>query len=86
MAGYDERTVTLGRDLHARPAGQVAQAAARCQATIELSAGDRSANARSVLAVMALGAVAGTPVRLVASGVDAATAADDITAILTTAE
>ena len=60
-----ERTVVLPKHLHARPAGQIAQAAARHQTTtIELIAGTRRANARSVLAVMALGAVSGSEVRI----------------------
>jgi phosphotransferase system HPr (HPr) family protein len=64
-----ERTVVLLKHLHARPAGQIAQAAARHQTTtIELVAGTRRANARSVLAVMALGAVSGTEVRISVGG------------------
>ncbi len=76
------RTVALTHDLHARPAGQVAQAAARHDATVELVAGDKRANARSVLAVMSLGAVAGTSVDILASGVDGPAAADEIAGIL----
>jgi phosphotransferase system HPr-like phosphotransfer protein len=49
-----EQTIVLPKHLHARPAWQIAQAAARHQTTtIELTAGARQANARSVLAVMA---------------------------------
>ena len=60
-----ERTVVLPKHLHARPAGQIAQAAARHRTTtIELIAGTKRANARSVLAVMALGAVNGSEVRI----------------------
>jgi phosphocarrier protein HPr len=80
------RSVVLARDLHARPAGQVAQTAARHQASVELVAGAKRANARSVLAVMGLGAVAGTSVRIVASGPGAAAAADEIAAVLDAAE
>jgi phosphotransferase system HPr (HPr) family protein len=76
------RTVALAHDLHARPAGQVAQAAARHDATVELVAGAKRANARSVLAVMSLGAVAGTSVDILASGADGAAAANEIAAIL----
>ena len=80
-----ERTVVLGRHLHARPAGQVAQLAAKHQTTaIELVAGDRKANARSVLAVMSLGAVKGDQVKVVVSGLssDADAVADAIVVIL----
>ena len=56
-----ERTVILPKHLHARPAGQVAQVAGRhADTTIDLAAGNRHANARSVLAVMGLGAVTGS--------------------------
>ncbi|MDT4986357.1 MAG: phosphocarrier protein HPr [Micromonosporaceae bacterium] len=78
-----ERVVVLPKHLHARPAGQIAQAAARHQATtIELSAGDRQANARSVLAVMGLGALSGTEVRVITVGPDAETVADEVVTIL----
>jgi phosphocarrier protein HPr len=83
-----ERVVTLPKHLHARPAGQVAQAAARHGETtiIELVAGDRRANARSVLAVMGLGAVNGSAVLVTAAGPGAATAVDDICEILAAPE
>ena len=82
-----ERIVTLPHHLHARPAGRVAQAAARHpDTTIELVAGDRRANARSVLAVMGLGAVTGTDVLVTAAGPDAATVVAGICEILTAPE
>jgi phosphocarrier protein HPr len=78
-----EGAVVLPKHLHARPAGQVAQVAARHQAvTIELTAGTRRANARSVLAVMALGAVRGNEVRISASGPDAQAVLTEIVGIL----
>jgi phosphocarrier protein HPr len=87
MSASSELTVVLARHLHARPAGQVAQAAARYpDTTIELLAGDRSADARSILAVMGLGAVAGSEVRVRAAGGQAAGAAATVVAILTTEE
>jgi phosphotransferase system HPr (HPr) family protein len=78
-----ERTVVLPKHLHARPAGQIAQAAARHQGTtIELVVGDRRANARSVLAVMALGAVTGSQIRVITTGSGAEAAADEVVGIL----
>ena len=78
-----ERTVVLPKHLHARPAGQVAQAAARHPATtIELVAGDRRANARSVLAVLGLGAVTGIELRVLIAGPDAAAVTDEVVEIL----
>jgi phosphocarrier protein HPr len=85
-----ERLVVLRKHLHARPAGQVAQAAARRSETlIELVAGERRANARSILAVLALGAVAGSTVRVTVSGVaavDVEDAAAEVVEILETPE
>jgi phosphocarrier protein HPr len=82
-----ERTVVLPKHLHARPAGQVAQAATRHPATtIELDAGHRRANARSVLAVMSLGAVSGSELRVITTGPDAEALADAVVAILTSPE
>ena len=82
-----EQIVLLPKHLHARPAGQVAQTAARySDTTIELVADGRSANARSILAVMGLGAVAGSEVRVRAAGGDPAAATRDIIANLTSPE
>jgi phosphocarrier protein HPr len=87
VAEVVRRTVVLPKHLHARPAGQVAQTAARSQeTTIELAAGDRSANARSVLAVMALGAVKGGEVRVTVTGPAAVAVADEIVEILVSPE
>ena len=82
-----ERTVVLPKHLHARPAGLVTQAAIRyADTTIELAAGGRRANARSVLALMALGAVSGSAVQVTAAGPGATTAIDQICGILTAPE
>jgi phosphocarrier protein HPr len=82
-----ERIVILPKHLHARPAGQVAQAAARnTETTIDLTWGSRRANARSVLAVMGLGAVTGSEVRVAVVGPGAAAVADEICGILATPE
>jgi phosphotransferase system HPr (HPr) family protein len=83
MPASSERLVVLGRHLHARPAGEVVRAAAACPGTaVELVLDGRSADARSVLAVMALGAVAGSEVRIRAAGVDPPGALSAIAAIL----
>jgi phosphocarrier protein HPr len=82
-----ERVVLLAKHLHARPAGLIAQAAARhSTTTIELVAGDRRVNARGILAVMALGAVAGSEVRVIVAGSDADAVADEIVEILQSPE
>jgi phosphocarrier protein HPr len=82
-----ERAVVLAKHLHARPAGQVARAATRhSSATIELIVGGKRANARSVLAVMGLGAVKGDEVRVIVAGPDAEAVADEVVEILESAE
>jgi phosphotransferase system HPr (HPr) family protein len=79
--------VVLPKHLHARPAGQVAQAAAGfADTSIELAVNGRTADARSILAVMALGAVAGTEVQVRATGADPTGGVAAIVAILTAAE
>lgn len=57
--------------LHARPAGTFVREAARFGASIVVSANGKSANAKSILEVLALGATGGTEVALSASGEDA---------------
>jgi phosphotransferase system HPr (HPr) family protein len=68
-----ETTVALptGVDLHARPAAQFVRAAMGFSARIVVTAGERDADAKSLLAVLALGAKGGTPLRLRADGDDA---------------
>ena len=75
-----ERLVTLpaGVDLHARPAAQLVRTAVGFAAEIAVAVNGRVANAKSLLAVLALGATAGTSLRLTASGADAAVALDTL--------
>ena len=63
-------------DLHARPAADFVRMAMRFSSSIVVGAGDREANAKSLLAVLALGAKAGTTLRLRADGEDADVALD----------
>jgi phosphotransferase system HPr (HPr) family protein len=85
MPESSEATVTLTGDLHARPAGALSMAAARFSAVVLLVVGDREANAKSVLAVMQLGACSGQDVTVRAAGADAAEAVAAVTEILTAA-
>jgi phosphocarrier protein HPr len=64
--------------LHARPAGAFVRAAARFGATIDVSANGKSANAKSILEVLGLGATGGTELALSASGEDAAEAVEGL--------
>jgi phosphotransferase system HPr (HPr) family protein len=65
-------------DLHARPAAQFVRRAMGFGAAIRIAAGEREADAKSLLAVLALGAKAGTTLRLSADGDDAADALDQL--------
>ncbi len=78
---YDA-TITLTGDLHARPAGALSVAAAKFDAVIELAVGENHANAKSVLAVMQLGASRGQQVTIHATGPDAQEATTAIAEIL----
>ena len=82
MPASSEQAITLSGDLHARPAGQLAVAAAKFTADVTLTAGERSANAKSVLAVMGLGATTGQQVTAAATGPDAEQAVAAVIAIL----
>jgi phosphoenolpyruvate-protein phosphotransferase len=64
--------VTLRQGLHARPAALLAQRAKSLAAHVTLSAHGRSANARSVVAIMALGVRHGDELIIQAGGADAA--------------
>lgn len=83
MPASSEQVVVLRRHLHARPAGEVVQAAARfAGTTVELVADGRTADARSILAVLGLGAVTGSEVTVRAAGAEPDRAAAEIVAIL----
>jgi phosphocarrier protein HPr len=75
-------TVTLAGDLHARPAGSLAVAAAAFESAVELTVGASRADARSVLAVMGLGATSGQQVTVRAAGPDAEKAVNTMIDIL----
>jgi phosphotransferase system HPr (HPr) family protein len=77
-----ERVITLTGDLHARPAGALAVAAARFACAVSVTAGVRTVDAKSVLSVMGLGATAGQQVTITASGPDAQDAVAALIAIL----
>ena len=73
-------------DLHARPAGMLVRAAAEYAAAITLRSGEREADAKSILQVMALGATGGSELALEATGGDASAALDAIARLLATLE
>ena len=73
MPPSSEITATLPPDvdLHARPAAHFVRTALGFRSRIEVCAGERAADAKSLLSVLALGAKAGTTLRLRADGDDA---------------
>lgn len=81
-SGSHRRPIVLSADLHARPAGRISTAAPRFASTVRIECQGRSAAATSVLALMALGAVAGSTVEVAAEGPDASEAVAALTGIL----
>jgi phosphocarrier protein HPr len=71
MSASCEQGITLAGDLHARPAGALAVAAGRFASAVSVTAGGQSADAKSVLGVMGLGATSGQHVTVSAAGPDA---------------
>ena len=73
MLASSESTFVLppGVDLHARPAGVFVRTAIRFASRITVALGEREADAKSILAVLALGARSGSTLRLHAAGDDA---------------
>jgi phosphotransferase system HPr (HPr) family protein len=66
-----ERSVVAARALHARPASELVAAAGRYAADVTLVRGDREANAKSIISVLALDVGAGTELIVRADGPDA---------------
>lgn len=79
-----ERTVTLASTsgLHARPAAIFVQRAKEYQSQIMLSKNGKTANGKSILSVLALGAEQGEQITLSAEGDDAQLALDKLAALL----
>ena len=79
-----ERKVTLGSKsgLHARPAAIFVQNAKGFQSQITLTKNDKTANGKSILSVLTLGAEQGDQVVLKVSGEDAEVATDKLVSLL----
>jgi phosphocarrier protein FPr/phosphocarrier protein len=77
--------VALPHGLHARPAALLAREAAKFPCAIEVEAGERIANARSPVAVMALGVRSGDEIGLCARGPEAAAALEALSAVVSDA-
>ncbi|MET9907514.1 HPr family phosphocarrier protein [Streptomyces sp. NPDC006476] len=85
-AAAHEAAVVLPADLHARPAGRIARAAAGFTSTVRLRYAGRTVDPRGVLSLMSLGALAGSTVTVHAEGTDAEAAVAALADILATAE
>ena len=81
-----EQRVTLPRaaPLHLRPAGRFVREASRFNANVYVTANGKRVNAKSILEVVALGAVGGTELVLDASGEEAAEAVAQLAALVST--
>ena len=71
-----------GLGLHARLAAQVVVLASRFKSSVSLGFKERTANARSVIAVMLLAASVGSTIRIEASGPDEVEALAALTSLL----
>jgi phosphotransferase system HPr (HPr) family protein len=74
--------VPEGVGLHARPAALFVQQAAGFISTIRLTCGERTADGKSILGVLQLGASAGSTVEIHAEGEDAEKAAEALAAFI----
>lgn len=79
-----QRTVTLTNKLglHARPAAAFVQKANQFQAAISVRAGQKEANAKSILSILALGARQGDTITIEADGPDEERALAELCAFL----
>lgn len=66
--------------LHARPAANFVKTAIRFRSRLTVGVNGKTADAKSILAVLALGATGGTVLRLYADGEDARAALDALVA------
>jgi phosphotransferase system HPr (HPr) family protein len=86
MPASSEVVLPAGIDLHARPAATFVRTAMQFTSQVVIGAGDREADAKSLLSVLGLGAKAGTTVRLRADGDDAAEAVGILSACVAALE
>jgi len=74
--------ITLEHGIHARPAAQIAGALKGFAAEVSLATGERTANARSTVALMKLGIHNGDDVEIRAAGADAVRAINAVATLL----
>jgi phosphocarrier protein FPr/phosphocarrier protein len=83
-AGSHERTVTIGaaHGLHARPAARIAALLRPFSAEVSLVARERSASARSVVAMLGLGLRSGDEARIIGRGAQSQEAVEKVAALI----
>ena len=81
-----ERTVTIAsaHGLHARPASLFVQAVTASGLSVQLTKGDKTLNAASILGVISLGINHGDQITLAAEGTGADAVLDSLVELLTT--
>ncbi|HEY1529883.1 MAG TPA: HPr family phosphocarrier protein [Galbitalea sp.] len=81
-----ERTVTIAsaHGLHARPASLFVQAVTASGLPVQLTKGDKTLNAASILGVISLGIEHGDQITLATEGADADVVLDKLVELLTT--
>lgn len=83
MNVVDTQVVITNRvGLHARPARLLVQSAAQFQARIQIQVGEKSANAKSIVGVLKLGATLGDTLHIHAEGEDAPEAVRALTELI----
>jgi phosphocarrier protein len=80
---YEQKIVVTNKSgLHARPAMLFTKAAANYQAKIMIQKGEKTADAKSILKVLALGVTAGTELIISAEGQDEKQAVNALVAMI----
>jgi phosphocarrier protein HPr len=74
--------ITHPLGVHARPSAKIVELASRFRSTVLLAVNGRTADARSIVAVMLLAASVGSTVTVEASGPDAQEAIDAISTLI----
>lgn len=81
-ASVREVVVAAGNGLHARPAARIAALARRYDAELRVECDGRSADARSIVALLTLNAAPGRRLVVSARGADSARALDALCALI----
>ena len=74
--------ITNSQGLHARPAAELVEAMKGFDAAVSVSVGEKTADTKSIMSVLALGATPGSEAPVVADGPDAEDAASAAIAIM----